>query len=353
MKILQVIARLDSGGAERVFVDTCNMLYKRGHDVSILFTRSHGELCNQINSKVPIISLERKNKYSLSAMYRMARIVENFDIIHVHLRYNLLYLKLALMLSRNRSRKIIFHDHFGQIDVDKRIPLYFYFFRKNYIYVGVSRSLSDWAIKHLGIKSHNVHTLPNIRLVDKVGEQKDIKSSDTLKLVHVSNIHPIKNIEFSLEVVNNFSKSRNVHLTVYGNKSDSEYFDKLNRIIKEYDIEDKVKFIFDENDIPSILNQYNFGLYTSRSESGPLVIIEYLSQGLPFITFETGEVIEQIKDKYPYMIMNNFNAIKWSNQMKKILSLNPSAELIRTFRNTFSSDSYCSKLIDIYKSTSK
>ena len=64
-------------------------------------------------------------------------------------------------------------------------------------------------------------------------------------------------------------------------------------------------------------------------------------------------LLDHFKDKYPYMIMDSFNVFKWVDQIQKILDLSLSAQLIETFRDTFSSDKYCSKLIDIYNSTSK
>jgi len=353
LKILQVIARLDSGGAERVFVDTCNMLYENGNNVNILFTRSPGILHSEVNPKIPYISLDRKNRFSFLSIYRMSQIIINYDIIHVHLRYNLLYLKCALFFTKKCSAKIIFHDHYGPQELEDNIPFYFNLIKKNFLYVGVSESLSNWAIDTLKMNKNNVKTLPNIRLINNINTSSRDVGPGTLRLVHVSNIHPIKNLEFSLEIVRRLNKSKDVHLTIYGNKSDEEYYSRLINLINDYKISDKVDFVFDENNIPSILDRYDFGLYTSKSESGPLVVIEYLSQGLPFITYETGEVIEQIKEILPFTVMKSFDIDEWSHQIEKVLSLDISDKLTETFKNIFSPDNYCKKLIDIYNTELK
>ena len=57
-----------------------------------------------------------------------------------------------------------------------------------------------------------------------------------------------------------------------------------------------------ENDI----QQFEIGLQTAKSESGPLVLIEYLAQSLPFLTFNTGQVVDDIKSDIPQLILDNF-----------------------------------------------
>jgi len=61
MRILQIIDKLDIGGADWVFVDMCNILQENGQDVSaMLLLEDRGELFSQL--KVPIVAFSRKSK---------------------------------------------------------------------------------------------------------------------------------------------------------------------------------------------------------------------------------------------------------------------------------------------------
>ena len=62
MKILQVIDTLNVGGAERVFVDICNILNENQVDVSALFILKGGVLQDKIKSGILIYELNRKSR---------------------------------------------------------------------------------------------------------------------------------------------------------------------------------------------------------------------------------------------------------------------------------------------------
>lgn len=55
-------------------------------------------------------------------------------------------------------------------------------------------------------------------------------------------------------------------------------------------------FVGLRQDVPILLNSVDFALMPSRSESGPLVLIEYLAAGLPFVAFNVGNLSNQMAD---------------------------------------------------------
>src|SRR5690606_40370397 len=99
MKILQIIDKLDIGGAERVFVDMCNILQENNQDVSaMLLLEDRGELLSQL--KVPIISFSRKSKWNIPSMHACSKIVKQYDVIHCHNKHTFRYIKLVCLLMR-------------------------------------------------------------------------------------------------------------------------------------------------------------------------------------------------------------------------------------------------------------
>ena len=62
----------------------------------------------------------------------------------------------------------------------------------------------------------------------------------------------------------------------------------------------------------------NLGFDTALSETGPLVLLEYLSHGLPFITSDCGEVVKQIRKELPDFIASSFNEEEWGNKIELI-----------------------------------
>ena len=107
-KILQIIDTLDSGGMENVFVDMCNILNRNCTNVTILFTRKPGPLSKKLNSNIKQISLNRRWRFSAIAAVKLFLIINNYNIIHVHGRYNFSYVKAVTSLYSKKKYQIFF-----------------------------------------------------------------------------------------------------------------------------------------------------------------------------------------------------------------------------------------------------
>jgi len=352
-KILQIIDTLNPGGMENVFVDMCNILNRNRAKVTILFTRKPGPLSRKLDSTIKQISLNRRWRFSAIAAVKLLLTFKNYNIIHVHGRYNFSYVKAVISLYPKKKYQVFFHDHYGAIDIDKTVPRILKIFNYGFVYIGVSKSLTDWALNNLGLESNKINLLPNIRDIEPlniIDNRYHAEDMDIYELVHVANIHPVKNIEFSIKILHQLNIKGEFRLTVYGSIADKTYFESLLSLSKKLGVEKNLLFIHNKSDIPSILGKYDLGLCTSKSESGPLVLIEYLSQGVPFLSFDTGEVVRQTAKKYPFFILDNFDIQKWSSQILDILvnRFTDKKQLIKYFEKKYSDKAYYDKLIDIY-----
>ena len=160
MKILQVIDTLDVGGAERVLVDLSNILYENGVEVAVCTIVNRGKMADKLNNGIEHYNIGRDIKYSLLKMYQFYKIAKEFQIIHVHMRYNLKYVWLIkkLFLLKN---KIVFHDHYGNIKIERKVTLLMKIIILDTFYVGVSHELCTRAKKFSKDIKHIYH-LPNI-----------------------------------------------------------------------------------------------------------------------------------------------------------------------------------------------
>lgn len=339
LKILQVIDTLDIGGAEKVFVEVCNILYEKRVDVSALFLLKTGKLGEELNNNIHVIELNRTNKWSLSTMNQCSKTLKEYDIIHCHLRHVSKYVSLVCKLF-NIKAKIIFHDHNGPVYVDKlNVFLLNTFFRPD-VYITVNSSKQKWGLEKLKLKNDKIFVLENI-------VKKNIKKQrydNNYDLILVSNVKPLKNNKFALEVIERL----NVSLLIVGQNQDDLYF---NEIIKKK-IEKKLNCDIDVSiqNVQPILHCSKLGLHTSLSESGPLVLIEYLAQGLPFLAYETGEVSKILKPYFPDYFIDNFEIENWIKRIKLLLSKEVEVEKMKTvFEKHFGTEQYFKKIISIYQ----
>ncbi|MDN5210982.1 glycosyltransferase [Fulvivirgaceae bacterium BMA12] len=346
-KILQVIDRLDAGGAERVMVDLANVLFRNGQVVTTLAILNHGDLRNDLENEIPKIDLNRTGRFSIGHMRKLSREAKRHDVVHVHMRHNLKYVWLVRFLFPFSAR-IIFHDHYGKINVDQSVSRALKLALKKVAYIGVSTQLADWARDKVGMPESKVFYLSNI-IIRKELPPRPEEDKTGVKLVVVSNIRKEKNIEFAIEVADRLSADRAVTLTVYGQIVDHDYYDRLKGMIGELGLSDKVSFVHDCVDIQPELHKYDLALHTAKSETGPLVLIEYLCQELPFISFRTGEVISQLQEEVPDFIMDDFEVEAWVKRVEQLLSRKTYHHLIDLYRKHYSAENYFQKCMKIYE----
>ncbi len=347
MKVLQVIDRLDAGGAERVMVDLSNILADNGHLVTSLAILNHGELGKFLNPEIAKVDLNRSGRFNLKKLKSLSVEANKHDIVHVHMRHNLKYVWLANKLFPIKA-KIIFHDHYGKIAIDKSVSKTLAWALKKVTYIGVSQELADWARQHVGMPSASVFHLTNIVIRKNAGPGA-LPTKNAKQLVMVSNIRREKNIEFALSIMKVLGVEDNANLTIYGKIVDEEYFKELKDMVSSFGINDHIRFIDDCIDIQSQLPKYNFGLHTAKSETGPLVLIEYLAQGIPFLTFNTGEVVQQIRSKLSSFILTSFEVLDWVNTLRVHWDKSFRDELISIYQQQYSTEKYYQECLKIYQ----
>ncbi len=335
MKVLQIIDKLDVGGAERVFVNLSNLLFNEGIEVSVLTFHNSGLLQKSINKNINIIDFQRKSKISIQSSIKLAEIIKNFDIIHVHMRHVYRYVKMVAIIF-NVKTKVILHDHSSNFN---KTPFLLNSILRPKYYIGVSKSLLAWAVLKLKVKNNFCFLLRNTVLsID------NLKGSSIRKgAVIVGNIKPDKNQIFAIQLV----AILKTELTIIGQIQDLDYYNNLKKEIKRLGLKDKITFIHNETNVQRILNNYQFAINASKRESGPLVLIEFLAQSLPFLAYNTGEVSLILNKDLPNFFINNFEKQKWVEKFHKLNKTDKDLKFI--YNKYFSPNSYVKECLNIYK----
>jgi glycosyltransferase involved in cell wall biosynthesis len=353
--VVLVIDTLESGGAEKVLIMLSNLLYANGHDVKVICTLNSGSIANQLNSNIKQVALHRKNKFSLFTMYKLVKECSNYEIVHVHSRHNLLYLFVAATIFR-LNKKIFFHEHFGDVDINSKVKLYQKIIYTKVKYIAVSKTLQQWALNRVKVLPQNVFLLSNTISVTNVSSSFDVQLNNSkIQLLMVSNFRKSKNIEFAISIAKELKNLHfNFQLTIIGQPVNKDYFNSVKDLIKEFQLEDDVIIATNVYNTQAILHQYHLAIHTSKTESGPLVLLEYMAHALPFVTYFTGDIIDEVKEDFPESIIRDFNIDNWITAIQKVLSLSANDayrnKLTKVFADKFSIDSYYQKCIKIYNS---
>jgi glycosyltransferase involved in cell wall biosynthesis len=259
--------------------------------------------------------------------------------VHVHMRHCYAYIKMAQILFRGKY-KILFHDHYGDIEINKVIPIHLKSLLRPEYYVGVSNALVEWAKNDLKIKAANVFYLPNTIIPDTTVNYEHVSGKKSVCLV--SNIRETKNIEFAIALC----KQLDMHLTIFGNKADDKYYRK---IIDSIDGDKRINIIQGETEIYKKSNSYSLAIHCAKSETGPLVLLEYMAYGIPFVAYKTGDIANTIASKLPQHFVYSFKIDEWKNKIEELNKNNVSDSLKKIFRKYFSPEKYINECLEIYQ----
>jgi len=336
MKVLHIIDQLNIGGAERVAVDLANLLYSSGEiQIDICILEGPSELDKYLVDGIHMKYLYRSKNGKLRTLLRLKNLIKQYDIIHVHMRHVYKFVALSNIINSN---KIILHDHFGSIRIDKSVS----FLLKNIFppefYIGVSNELLDWAQESFKAKGHYYLLQNTIVSFDEF-----ISNKKNDRCVVIGNIKPVKNQLFILKLL----KHNGFDVDFYGEIQDEVYFEELQDFIKDNSLEDRVEFISGISNVQQRISNYAFGLSASKSESGPLVLLEYLAQGIPFVSFKTGSVSDVLFDEYPSMFCDSFELNQWKNKIYEIKEFTPKF-CKNLFKTKFNPNTYRLRCIEVY-----
>lgn len=131
---------------------------------------------------------------------------------------------------------------------------------------------------------------------------------------HVGRFNLQKNHEFLIRCFKNFVKSnKDAVLILIGN---GELQDKIKQQVKEYQIEDQVKFLGLREDIPQLLQAMDLFLFPSLFEGLPVTLVEAQAAGLPCIISDTITDEIMITDSISKISLNS-NLEKWNQVILK------------------------------------
>ena len=324
IKVLEVINSLNIGGAElllRNFVIEAKKNNQYTVDVCTLYATNDAKNIEEIKKKnVHIWSLDLKNKYTLSSVGKIKKIVEreNYDIVHVHLFPASAFVALSSLFLPNNIRYIFTeHSTFNRRRTIKIFKIVDGFIYNRYSKIicsskQVQNSLIKWIPKNKEKTEviHNGTPIHSKPVVDQI-----IKNYDVLfvgRLVHQ------KGIRFLLEAVsilqNKYKKYIKVAI-VGGGHLEKE----LKKMCEKLKINDSVEFLGFQRDIDQIMRSSRVLVLPSQWEGFGLVLLEAMKNKLPIIATSVGGIPEIITNGHEGILVPKENPKILANSINRVL----------------------------------
>jgi len=300
IRVMHVIDSLAPGGAERMLVELVNISLDTDILPSVCVTRNDLTLSNKIKHDIPVHCLHRNRTFEISKIKAFKQLARENDvqIFHTHGYSSFRFTFIACLLGKI-SGKIILHAH-SSSEPD---PLTILLGRSGIdYYLGTSKETCEWASSKFHLPPARIRLMTNAinpapyRNASPIKLDLDeIKGQKKIGLV-IANIRLEKDLLTLIKAVSIAKSRHDLILLIAGLNADDKYYKKCINEINNLGLSEQFRFLGSRDDIPSLIKVIDFGLLSSRRETGPVALIEYLAGDIPFIVTNTGQIARMVHD---------------------------------------------------------
>jgi glycosyltransferase involved in cell wall biosynthesis len=297
MKILHIIPSLAKGGAERIVIDTCVELTKRGIDVQLVTLREENEykfltpsISHTFIPSAVIPSLTGKMQLNVAALQKY---IDSYqpDIIHSHL------FESEIVLSQinfpNALYFVHFHDNMNQFlnfgfstilskenitNYYEKIEVLKAYKKRRTEFIAISNDSFNY-IKSTVPRKYKKTLLPNS--IDTNRFLSNNEPRDPLKIITIGSLVVKKGQELAIEVIAKLHEKRiYATLDILG---DGPNLQLLKNKADKYHLNKYITFHGNVNYPEDVLKQATVYLHTAIYEPFGLVLLEAMAAGLPVV----------------------------------------------------------------------
>lgn len=334
-KILFIITKAETGGAQKVVYSLIKGLYK-DYNITLAYGQGY-DLINWVKpfniKTVCIPELIReikplKDTIALKKLYKLIK-TEKFDIVHCHSAKAGTLGRIAAKFCG--VKKVVYTVHGWGSSVNPYqskfktyvlsfIEIILSFFCTDIVCVSKADEKIGTKFK---ISGQKLCTIYNGITVNTVNEVKNIREelnilNDEMIIGTVARVAPQKNWKNSLKLIQYLKKqSIDVKFLWIG---DGPEFEKLKINIKKMKLENSFILLGNRNDVEEILENLDIFILLTNWEGLPISIIEAMHKGLPIIASNVGGNKELVfNNKNGYLIQDNDNIEFIGNKVISIL----------------------------------
>lgn len=309
IKIVRVIGRLNIGGPAIhavLLTEGLNDLQFQSTLVTGVIGKSEGDMLHVADQRgvtpliIPELGREISWRDDVVALWKLYCLLvrERPDIVHTHTAKAGTLGRVAAMLAGVPIRIHTFHGHvfhgyFGSL--------------KTRFFIVIERLLARWTTRIIAISDTQKAELSShyqiapadkfavvpigLDLASLLQGEAGRSEGDSREIVigFVGRLVPVKNPSMALEaferLVRMIPVGKRIRLVVVG---DGELRAALEAQVKRSGIEQCVQFIGWQRDVATLYRQFDLVVLTSFNEGTPVVLIEAMAAGLPFVATRVG-----------------------------------------------------------------
>lgn len=300
MKVLQVINSLNTGGAEKLLLETIPIYNEKDLKTDLLVL--NGTVYPFLKALIKlecclVFNLGNKSVYNPLLIFKIIPYLKKYDVIHVHLFPALYWVAMAKIVSFSKT-KIIYTEH--STTNSRRSSTIFRLVDK-FIYKRYAKIVTIAKEVDINLKSHTNCKPSKFQLIKNGISIKffneaipylktDFFDEDAKILIQVSSFRYPKD-QFTL-IKALALLPVNVKLLLVG---DGELKDTCIKLVNKLNLANRVLFLGIRTDVPRLLKTADITVLSTNHEGLSLSSIEGMASSKPFVASDAPGLTEVIK----------------------------------------------------------
>lgn len=340
MKIALLVDSLHSiaAGSERQIFKLVEGLTASGHDVHLFLLRHTPFTQNNFEFPCPVTALNITSISSWNAVVTMRSLrqrLERDQVEVVHAYFPDACLLAPAFLKSPRLRLITSRRDMGLIYKGKPALLFRLLAHRTHLVISNSSAVANFIAQQEGLKPSQGHVIYN-GIEDflpsaNIQEEQIYKRSDSIKLILVANIKPVKRtLDAIIAVHKLIIDGHDVELALAGERQDKNYVAEIEAYIAQHNLAASVHWLGQVKEPRRLLHQAQIGLLISESEGLSNTIMEYMQAGLPVIATHVGGNPELVSHQVNGLLIERGNTQELA---EAIITLSQNPEQRATYGN--------------------
>lgn len=294
MRVLQIINSLETGGAEKLILDTIPHYVKAGIQMDLLLLWDHQQpfvealrALNCCNIFVLKESGNKKDIYSPGHILKIRKYLKNYDIAHVHLFPAQYFAVFARMISGAKTRLVFTEHNTTNRRINNKLfkPVERFIYSKYQKLVCITQEIYDIYAAYLGNDQklaliNNGVDLSIIKgaLAYSKRELLPQLADEDKVIIQVAAFRPQKDQATLIKALQQLPDSFKLLLVGVG-----ECLDDCWELTVALNLQHRVFFLGQRMDVPRLLKSADYVVLSSHYEGLSLSSIEGLASGKPFL----------------------------------------------------------------------
>ena len=293
MKVVAFISNLSKGGAQGVFVNVVNYIYKQEIEVHVVVQSMEDPVYkDKLDKNISITSLDVPNAKKM--ILPLKNYLKQNDFTHAfvfgpEIAINLYFLRKCMrrnfkIIGRSLNtltQEFSYADGFFRRQFTARLIRKF--FHKTDFAIAQSANMKDDMVKNWGFDAEKVVVINNP--LQPTYEDEAVNNNQNDKedyIMYAGRLEKQKGIEMLLQAFSMLNNST-INLKIIGSGS---LRDNLRKQCKELGIEDRVVFIEHTTEIMKYYKKARIVAMTSYFEGFPNVLVESIACGTPVVSYD-------------------------------------------------------------------